>query len=62
MATRGKPTTSFRWDGEKQKKFSRAVSRLEAEGEIDSTADSEVIRAVLEEWMNDPDPSVLDTS
>ncbi|MFB6103339.1 MAG: hypothetical protein ABEJ73_12355 [Haloplanus sp.] len=56
----GKSSVSFWWDEEKYDSFKLALSRLKAEEEIDQdTTNSEAIRAVLEEWLENPDPSTL---
>jgi hypothetical protein len=55
------PTTSFRWDGSGD--FDEALEELAEQGELPvGVSRSEAMRAVLNAWADDPDPSVFTRS
>lgn len=54
------PPVSFRWDAEERDRFSRAVSRLKAEGDLPrDVSESDIFRALAEEWAEQPDASIV---
>ncbi|WP_435318493.1 hypothetical protein [Haloarchaeobius sp. TZWSO28] len=55
------PTVGFRWDEEEYDEFKRTIARLKGEGKIPtSKTQSDVIRGLLRNWMEDPDLSRVD--
>jgi len=53
-------TVTFKWDEDTYEEFRQAFVQLQAQGEIptDMTR-SEAIRAILEDWMENPDAEIL---
>ncbi|WP_435332859.1 hypothetical protein [Haloarchaeobius sp. TZWWS8] len=53
-------TVTFKWDEEEYEDFKQAIIQLQANGDLDSDVTrSEVIRAILEDWKEDPSPQVF---
>jgi hypothetical protein len=54
------PVVSFRWDAAERDRFSRAVSRLKADGELPrDVSESDVFRALAAEWSEQPDAEIV---
>lgn len=50
----------FDWDQERYDEFRRKFAQLQGEGEIDpDLTRSDALRAILEDWLEDPDPTVM---
>ena len=57
-----KAKVSFDWEQEKYDEFRRTIAQLQAAGDLDTdTNRSEVIRAILENWVDDPDTDIVDS-
>lgn len=57
---REKSTTSFRWDPEDEDRFIEALEQLQDQGEVtDAIGRSDAMRLVLNNFSEDPDPSML---
>lgn len=52
---------SFDWDREEKEKLDRTIASLKGDGRLPTDANrSDVLRALARDWMQEPDPSVLE--